>query len=70
LKKVSEAQEINTTYGAQIKPLGTGRLRIIEVFERLLKIKSETLYQKMSELDLINTITVPFFSLMTFRQFL
>lgn len=58
LKKVPEAQEIKTSYGATIKPFGTGRLRALEIIERMIKMKSDTLYQKISDLELISTITV------------
>jgi len=38
LEKESEEPEVATSFGAIVKPIGSGRLKIIEVIERIIRL--------------------------------
>lgn len=58
LKRDPEEENIKTSYGASVKPLGSGRLRILDIIERVIRIKSRYIYTKFRDLDLLKIITV------------
>mgnify|MGYP007078502750 CR=1 FL=1 len=58
LRKDSEEEDVKTSYCATVKPLGSGRLRILDVIDRVMRIRSPMIYKKILELDLLKIATV------------
>jgi hypothetical protein len=53
-----DPEEIQTSFGAKTKLLGSAKLRVIELVHRMVRVKSSKLHQKLYNSKLLNLITV------------
>jgi SIT4 phosphatase-associated protein. len=58
LQRENTEEVIKTSFGATIKPLGSGKLKIIDLVARVIRIKSLKVHNRIKELKIIETITV------------
>ena len=58
-KRKNEGPEIPTSFGMNVKPLGSFKLKLIELFDRIIsRVQSTRIFNKICELGIVTAITV------------
>lgn len=50
--------KFETVFGSTVKSIGSGRLKIIEILEKIVKLDNMEIYDKVSDLNLLKIVTV------------